>query len=143
MSLPSSTSLLTPGLVKLAQPFVLPPVVVSLSECRLRSDDGLPPVLLLDFDASRHTPAAFAQAAIACPAEIARSAPKRQAEFLCGRIAAHEAMRRLGIEYWRAPIGIGRSREPLWPHGVAGSISHVAASPQPWSPLQDATSSWA
>ena len=100
-------------------------MVVSLSACPLGRDEGLPPVLLLDFDASRYTPAAFAQAGIACPVEIARSVPKRQAEFLCGRIVAHEAMRRLGIESWRAPIGIGPSREPLWPPRVAGSLSHA------------------
>ena len=47
----------------------------------------------------------------------------RRADFLAGRLAAAEAMRRLGIE----PGGVlGRTSEgaPAWPVGVAGSISH-------------------
>ena len=99
------------------------PALVSLSPCPLA--DGLPTVWMLRFEAARHTPAAFAQAGVACPPEIARSVARRQAEFLCGRIVAHEALRQLGVEGWRAPIGIGSARQPLWPRGVSGSISHA------------------
>ena len=47
----------------------------------------------------------------------------RRADFLAGRLAAAEAMRRLGIE---AGGVLGRTSEgaPAWPVGVAGSISH-------------------
>jgi enterobactin synthetase component D len=47
----------------------------------------------------------------------------RRADFLAGRLAAAEAMRRLGIE---AGGVLGRTSQgaPAWPVGVAGSISH-------------------
>ena len=47
----------------------------------------------------------------------------RRADFLAGRLAAAEAMRRLDIE----PGGVlGRTPDgaPAWPDGIAGSISH-------------------
>ncbi len=47
----------------------------------------------------------------------------RRADFLAGRLAAAEAMRRLGIE----PGGVlGRTPDgaPAWPDDIAGSISH-------------------
>lgn len=85
--------------------------------------DEAPPVHLIEFDADSFTPAAFADAAIVYPDSIARSVRKRQAEFLFGRLAA-----RLALEDLRVPaateIGIGAAREPLWPDGIAGSISH-------------------
>lgn len=51
------------------------------------------------------------------------SGSARRAEFLAGRLAAAEAMRRLDIE----PGGVlGRTPDgaPVWPEGVTGSISH-------------------
>lgn len=51
------------------------------------------------------------------------SGSARRAEFLAGRLAAAEAMRRLDIE----PGGVlGRTPDgaPAWPDGIAGSISH-------------------
>ncbi len=60
---------------------------------------------------------------IICPASIRRSVPKRQAEFFFGRLAAHAALRSLGKA--DCEIGIGASREPVWPADVIGSISHT------------------
>jgi len=51
-------------------------------------------------------------------------AASRRAEFLAGRLAAAESLRRLGED---APAGLlGRTDEgaPRWPDGVTGSISH-------------------
>lgn len=51
------------------------------------------------------------------------SGSARRAEFLAGRLAAAEAMRRLDME----PGGVlGRTPDgaPVWPEGVTGSISH-------------------
>ncbi|MEJ2539370.1 MAG: 4'-phosphopantetheinyl transferase superfamily protein [Gemmatimonadota bacterium] len=56
-------------------------------------------------------------------AELIRGAvPRRREEFARGRAAARAALEALG----RPPsvIGVGRSREPLWPPGIVGSISH-------------------
>jgi len=49
-------------------------------------------------------------------------AAKRKQEFTAGRLCAREALRRLDIE--RYPLRVGKHREPLWPAGVVGSISH-------------------
>jgi 4'-phosphopantetheinyl transferase EntD len=48
---------------------------------------------------------------------------KRLAEFAQGRYCARSAMKLLGTE--PAPIGKGPDREPVWPHGIIGSISHT------------------
>ena len=55
---------------------------------------------------------------------IARAVEKRQRDFAAGRRAAREAMAVLNI----APTAIpqGEQREPIWPQGLIGSISHCA-----------------
>lgn len=65
---------------------------------------------------------------------------KRQAEFLAGRLCAHEALRELtGTPAFPA---VGPEREPCWPAGVVGSITHgagwagaVVASANQWQGL--------
>jgi len=66
----------------------------------------------------------FAARGIICPESVRRSVPKRQAEFLAGRLCARASLAELKIR--DAPIGIGEMREPVWPAGVSGSISHCA-----------------
>lgn len=58
-------------------------------------------------------------------AQLARAGRKRKAEHLAGRIAAVHALREWGHK--NVP-GIGEQRQPLWPHGLFGSISHGATS---------------
>jgi len=45
----------------------------------------------------------------------------RQAQFLAGRIAAKNS---LPASYKNQTIAIGQHREPVWPKGIIGSISH-------------------
>ncbi|WIH03482.1 4'-phosphopantetheinyl transferase superfamily protein [Xanthomonas translucens pv. graminis] len=104
----------------------LPPAVaIALrSARRYLLDDGTP-LYALAFDAERFQPQAFAAAAIACPDSVARSVRKRQAEFLFGRLAARLALgAALGPAHAQAEIAIGAAREPRWPAGSLGSISH-------------------
>ncbi len=49
-------------------------------------------------------------------------APRRLLEFTAGRTCAHEALALLGVPSSGVPIG--PQREPRWPLGVVGSISH-------------------
>jgi 4'-phosphopantetheinyl transferase EntD len=49
---------------------------------------------------------------------------KRRTEFTHGRYCARAALERLGAPL--TPILKGPDREPLWPAGVIGSISHTA-----------------
>jgi 4'-phosphopantetheinyl transferase EntD len=72
-------------------------------------------------------------------AHVARAVPKRRAEFEQGRTCARRALRRLGIEGWA--LLPGPKREPRWPPGVTGAITHthgyvaaaVARRPVGWS----------
>lgn len=54
---------------------------------------------------------------------LARAAPKRVREFAAGRACARRAMAELGI----APeaLKVGQGRQPLWPSGFTGSITHT------------------
>lgn len=61
------------------------------------------------------------------PAEravVATATAARRREFLAGRRCAHAALRAIGRDEGLA-VGRGVMREPLWPAGVAGSISHA------------------
>jgi 4'-phosphopantetheinyl transferase EntD len=53
---------------------------------------------------------------------VAQAVPKRQREFAQGRECARRALAALGVA--RCPLLVGTRREPLWPSGVVGSISH-------------------
>jgi enterobactin synthetase component D / holo-[acyl-carrier protein] synthase len=55
---------------------------------------------------------------------IERAAPKRAAEFATGRACARHALAALGITGFA--LRVGPDREPLWPEGVTGSITHTA-----------------
>lgn len=60
------------------------------------------------------------------PAEealVARAVDKRKREFRAGRNAAHSLFRQLGIAHPHLLKGI--QREPAWPEGWVGSISHT------------------
>lgn len=52
-----------------------------------------------------------------------QAAPARQLEFAGGRECARRVLIALGRE--PVPIAQGADGEPLWPHGVVGSISHA------------------
>ncbi len=56
------------------------------------------------------------------PANLRHAVVKRRVEFIAGRLAAAILLHRLGAT--NTDVGIGEGREPLWPQGYAGSISH-------------------
>jgi enterobactin synthetase component D len=68
-------------------------------------------------------PAWFDRLGIDRPPAVARSVPKRQAEFLFGRLAAAQALAHQGSA--ERTVGVGPGREPLWPAGWCGSLSHT------------------
>jgi|688.fasta_scaffold205758_3 4'-phosphopantetheinyl transferase EntD len=49
--------------------------------------------------------------------------PKRRRDFMLGRFAARRSMQHLGCVE-DSPVLRGEHREPVWPDGVVGSISH-------------------
>ena len=54
---------------------------------------------------------------------IARAAAKRVAQFATGRACARRALAELAIHGFA--LRVGADREPLWPAGIAGSITHT------------------
>ena len=76
----------------------------------------------VEFDSVTFSTTQFDHAGIDCPPHIARSVRKRQAEYFCGRLAAHTALIALGTP--ADAIGSAPNRAPIWPAGVIGSISH-------------------
>jgi 4'-phosphopantetheinyl transferase EntD len=53
---------------------------------------------------------------------LGQVAPQRRLEFTAGRACAHQVLMQLGWQ--RLPILCGPHREPLWPAGLVGSITH-------------------
>lgn len=53
---------------------------------------------------------------------ILRARPQRRDEFARGRAAARHALERVGAV--AGPIPVGPRREPVWPAGFTGSITH-------------------
>lgn len=59
-------------------------------------------------------------ARVTLPLDLTGAVPKRRSEFLAGRLCAALALRAAGM-----PIELERKgRAPVWPAGVAGTISH-------------------
>ena len=56
-------------------------------------------------------------------AYLRNALPKRRWEFTAGRLCARRALIQLGIENF--PLLVGNNREPVWPTGIVGSISHT------------------
>lgn len=83
---------------------------------------GTLPLHFIEFDPASFDLTAYERHAIACPPHVARSVLQRQADYFFGRLAAREALTALGL--CRSEVGTGDSREPVWPPGVLGSISH-------------------
>ncbi len=54
--------------------------------------------------------------------EVRSAIEKRQREFRAGRSCARRALRDLGFP--AAPIPVGDMRQPIWPDGIVGSITH-------------------
>ena len=52
-----------------------------------------------------------------------RAVPARRESFRLGRSAAHAALASIGRDL--GPILVGADRQPIWPEGVVGSISHT------------------
>nr|WP_297459458.1 4'-phosphopantetheinyl transferase superfamily protein [uncultured Halomonas sp.] len=78
--------------------------------------------MALRFDKARFSAEDFIRCGIAVPDAIASAAPKRQMEFLAGRLCAREALHRLiGIAHVPA---VAQSKAPVWPAGLIGSITH-------------------
>ena len=94
--------------------------------CHLRLLPGAPqrfPYVLARFQRALFAPGLFSQHGVIVPDSIRMSAPSRQAEFLAGRVCAQAILQTHGLG--ANVVGIGAHRQPLWPAGVVGSITHA------------------
>lgn len=87
-----------------------------------RADAPALAVHSIRFDSTLFVPAYFSSAVIACPDGIAGAVRKRQAEYFYGRLCARAALANCNAP--PGPLPIGPMREPLWPPGYLGSITH-------------------
>lgn len=93
--------------------------------CVVRSLPGAQPALsyvLAQFQLAHYDPGLFAVHAIDCPPNILNSVPKRQAEYFAGRLCAQAVLRDHGHDNYH--VATGAQREPVWPPGLIGSITH-------------------
>jgi enterobactin synthetase component D len=79
---------------------------------------------LARFEPARFSASLFDTHQVAFPPALRNSVAKRQAEFLAGRLCARLALDRFGLGH--ETVVIGSRREPLWPQGYLGSITHNA-----------------
>lgn len=77
---------------------------------------------LLEYRTAHFHPSLFTAHGIVCPHALLASVPQRRAEFLAGRLAVQAAAGYLHLPMVR--VGMGQQRQPLWPEGLSGSISH-------------------
>lgn len=80
------------------------------------------PIHVVAYDRNDFTFQKFAEHDIFAPAHIFSSVHKRQAEFFFGRWAARQALAPLGLAHFT--VKTGAAREPVWPPGILGSITH-------------------
>lgn len=80
--------------------------------------------VLTTFNARCFSPNLFAAYGLCLPPEVLSSTRKRQADFAAGRLSALLTLDDCGHE--PQIVGTGQYREPLWPDGLVGSITHSA-----------------
>ncbi|UTH74295.1 4'-phosphopantetheinyl transferase [Chromobacterium sp. IIBBL 290-4] len=73
------------------------------------------------FDVKAYQDEMFSSHGVLMPDALARAVPKRRAEYLAGRFLCRRLLSEQGLP---TQVGSGRNREPLWPEGWLGSISH-------------------
>jgi 4'-phosphopantetheinyl transferase EntD len=75
------------------------------------------------FDLTLYHPSLFNQYGVTYSHYINKAVNKRQAEYLAGRHCAMLALKELKIK--ARDISTGPHRNPLWPKGATGSITHT------------------
>jgi len=86
-----------------------------------RQIQGVPEGMIIKTETHfRHQPSPFERE----EAFIMNAVEKRKSEYRTGRHTAREALNELNIPPCAIPSGV--EREPLWPKGVVGSISHCS-----------------
>lgn len=93
-----------------------------LEHCTWLWLDQAVPLVHCRFDLAAYRDSLFEQLQIPLPDAIGNCAIRRRAEFLAGRYCATRALQHLGLQ--DNFVDIGERRNPVWPRGFTGSISH-------------------
>lgn len=76
-----------------------------------------------DFNVEAYSDSLYEENEIIPPQDIIEKAvTKRKAEYLAGRIVAQSGIKKLTGK--NIQVSRGKNREPLWPRGIVGSITH-------------------
>ncbi|ASD68775.1 hypothetical protein B1L02_18265 [Pseudoalteromonas piscicida] len=78
------------------------------------------------FNSDRFNSTQFNELGIEFPDSLRSAVKSRQSEFLAGRFCASQAIKSLNNSSGQIPIG--ENRQPMWPEGLLGSISHIETS---------------
>lgn len=79
-------------------------------------------LLRCKFDVSAFRDELYGQLCITCPENIRSAVPKRKAEFLAARYLSRILLETRGLP---TNLPSGHHRQPLWPTGWVGSITHT------------------
>lgn len=90
-----------------------------------RRFSGTPPLYSCDFSVDRYADVLYDSFDIVFPDRLVNAVKKRRAEFLVGRYCAVKSLSRIGVA--ERIILIGEKRNPVWPSGFIGSISHCSS----------------
>jgi len=77
------------------------------------------------FDPDDLIPLGIQYPGLGLPASLERAVAKRRAEFLAGRFCVRAALRVCAPDVADHVPAIGPHREPLWPSGIVGAITHT------------------
>ncbi len=96
------------------------------SNISINSLPKFPSVLMgsATFSQSVYEDKLFSTFGVTRPESLNKAVVKRKSEFLAGRVLSGLVLRELGVT--ETEILIGKHRNPLWPEGVLGSISHAS-----------------
>lgn len=86
------------------------------------SIENQPSLYYCRFNKEYYSDDLFAHYQLTLPEQVKGAVVKRRAEFLAGRYCAANALMHQGIANFT--LGIGKHRNPLWPQGICGAISH-------------------
>lgn len=82
-------------------------------------------MFMCEFKTKYFEQALFSQMNIPLPSELSNAVPKRKSEFLAGRHCVKQLAKAFKISNVDSiEVKVGRHREPIWPLGVKGSITH-------------------
>ena len=103
-----------------------PPATTAIRSIKQREvptwNGGVAPILVIEYSIEEFRSEFFVENGVVCPPNIQRSVRKRQAEFYFGRLAASQALAQYGLS--QVEVQSGKFREPIWPVGIVGSITH-------------------